>query len=257
MRILIPLLLLCVSMPSWAQRQFDIEVIIFKRAVDAESTTESWPNQLPKIDMENVGSLESESYRRSKGVTLLPSSSFRLNAQEAALNNHAGFKVLKHVAWRQGDRGKSSAPIFRIVGGRDFSDSYQADGRPINGNSNQTFSSDGYSKETVNGPLYELDGRFQIYVQHYLFAETTLDLREPSVREVRFEPTSTEQLADDLGEVDGNVQVGNLAEISPTVTEEKFLKSYRMDQKRRMRSSETHYLDNPLMGMIIQVRRVR
>ncbi|MDF4917276.1 CsiV family protein, partial [Vibrio parahaemolyticus] len=66
-----------------------------------------------------------------------------------------------------------------------------------------------------------------------------------------------EQLADDLGEVDGNVQVGNLAEISPTVTEEKFLKSYRMDQKRRMRSSETHYLDNPLMGMIIQVRRVR
>ncbi|MBO0181007.1 CsiV family protein, partial [Vibrio parahaemolyticus] len=31
----------------------------------------------------------------------------------------------------------------------------------------------------------------------------------------------------------------------------------RMDQKRRMRSSETHYLDNPLMGMIIQVRRVR
>ncbi|NMU46934.1 hypothetical protein HKB10_00925, partial [Vibrio parahaemolyticus] len=108
-------------------------------------------------------------------------------------------------------------------------------GRPINGN--QTFSSDGYSEETVNGPLYELDGRFQIYVQHYLFAETTLDLREPSVREVRFEPTSTEQLADDLGEVDGNVQVGNLAEISPTVTEEKFLKSYRMDQKRRMRSS--------------------
>ncbi len=99
-------------MPSWAQRQFDIEVIIFKRAVDAESTTESWPNQLPKIDMENVGSLESESYRRSKGVTLLPSSSFRLNAQEAALNNHAGFKVLKHVAWRQGDRGKSSAPNF-------------------------------------------------------------------------------------------------------------------------------------------------
>ncbi|WP_229776938.1 CsiV family protein, partial [Alicyclobacillus cellulosilyticus] len=64
MRILIPLLLLCVSMPSWAARQFDIEVIIFKRAVDAESTTESWPNQQPKIDMENVGSLDSEAYRR-------------------------------------------------------------------------------------------------------------------------------------------------------------------------------------------------
>ncbi|HCG6786686.1 peptidoglycan binding protein CsiV [Vibrio parahaemolyticus] len=254
MRILIPLLLLCVSMPSWAARQFDIEVIIFKRAVDAESTTESWPNQLPKIDMENVGSLDSETYRRSKGVTLLPRSSFRLNAQEAALNNHAGFKVLKHVAWRQSDRGKASAPIFRIVGGRDFSGSYNADGSPINGNNN--YSSDGYNEETINGPLYELDGKFQIYVQHYLFAETTLDLREPSVREVRFESKSTDQLNDELGDVDDNVQVGNLAEISPTVTEETFLKSYRLDQKRRMKSSETHYLDNPLMGMIIQVRRV-
>ncbi|MDF5011878.1 peptidoglycan binding protein CsiV [Vibrio parahaemolyticus] len=254
MRILIPLLLLCVSMPSWAARQFDIEVIIFKRAVDAESTTESWPNQLPKIDMKNVGSLDSEAYRRSKGVTLLPRSSFRLNAQEAALNNHAGFKVLKHVAWRQGDRGKASAPIFRIVGGRDFSGSYNADGSPINGNN--SYSSEGYNEETINGPLYELDGKFQIYVQHYLFAETTLDLREPSVREVRFESKSTDQLNDELGDVDGNVQVGNLAEISPTVTEETFLKSYRLDQKRRMKSSETHYLDNPLMGMIIQVRRV-
>ncbi|WP_029842059.1 peptidoglycan binding protein CsiV, partial [Vibrio parahaemolyticus] len=197
---------------------------------------------------------DSEAYRRSKGVTLLPRSSFRLNAQEAALNNHAGFKVLKHVAWRQGDRGKASAPIFRIVGGRDFSGSYNADGSPINGNN--SYSSDGYNEETINGPLYELDGKFQIYVQHYLFAETTLDLREPSIREVRFESKSTDQLNDELGDVDGNVQVGNLAEISPTVTEETFLKSYRLDQKRRMKSSETHYLDNPLMGMIIQVRRV-
>ncbi|MGR5133502.1 peptidoglycan binding protein CsiV [Vibrio alfacsensis] len=256
MRILIPLLLLCVSMPSWAQRQFDIEVIIFKRAVDAESTSESWPNQLPTIEMSNVGSLGSDAYRASKGVTLLPRSSFQLNAQEAALNNHAGFKVLKHVAWRQGDRGKASAPIFRIVGGRDFSSSYNADGSPITGNA-QTLATDGYSEEVISGPLYELDGKIQIYVQHYLFAETTLDLREPSVREVRVEAQPTEQISDEFGQVEGNVQVGNLAEISPTVTQETFLKSYRLDQKRRMRSGETHYLDNPLMGMIIQVRRVQ
>ncbi|MGR5235404.1 peptidoglycan binding protein CsiV [Vibrio alfacsensis] len=256
MRILIPLLLLCVSMPSWAQRQFDIEVIIFKRAVDTESTSESWPNQLPTIEMSNVGSLQSDSYRASKGVTLLPRSSFQLNAQEAALNNHAGFKVLKHVAWRQGDRGKASAPIFRIVGGRDFSGTYNTDGSQINGNT-QVLANDGYSEETIGGPLYELDGKIQIYVQHYLFAETTLDLREPSVREVLIEAQPTEQLTEEFGEVEGNVQVGNLAEISPTVTQETFLKSYRLDQTRRMRSGETHYLDNPLMGMIIQVRRVQ
>lgn len=255
MRILIPLLLLCVSMPSWAQRQFDIEVIIFKRAVDAESTTESWPDQLPRIEMTNVGSLDSDAYRSSKGVSLLPSSSFQLNPQAEALSNHAGFKVLKHVAWRQGDQGQNSAPIFRIVAGRDFSDSYYPDGTPNDG-SNTTFASDGYSESDVNGPLFELDGKLQIYVQHYLFAETMMDLREPGVRQVRIESTPAEQLSDEMGMVEGNVQVGNLAVVSPTVTEEKFLKTYRLDQKRRMRSGETHYFDNPLMGMILQVRRV-
>ena len=242
-------------MPSWAARQFDIEVIIFKRAVNAESTSESWPNELPTIEMSNVGSLQNDAYRKSKGASLLPRSSYRLNAQEAALNNHAGFKVLKHVAWRQGDRGKASAPIFRMVGGRDFSGSYDANGNPIDKMS--SLSNDGYSEESVSDPLYELDGKLQIYVQHYLFAETTIDIREPSVREVHLASQPTEQWAGKFGEVEGNVQAGNLAEVTPTVTEEKFLKSFRMDQKRRMRSGETHYLDNPLMGMIIQVRRAR
>ncbi len=256
MRILIPLLLLCFSMPSWAQRQFDIEVIIFKRAVDAESTSESWPDELPKVEMMNVGSLGSDAYRSAKGVTVLPSSAFRLKPQNAALSNHAGFKVLKHVAWRQGDQGKRSAPVFRITGGKNFSESYYADGTPNDG-SNTTFTSDSYSESNVNSPLYELDGKIQIYVQHYLFAETTMDLREPSVRKVRLESTPAEDLADEMGLIDGNVQIGNLADVSPTVTEEKFLKTYRLDQKRRMRSGETHYLDSPVMGMIIQVRRVK
>ncbi|MEF1310380.1 peptidoglycan binding protein CsiV [Vibrio mytili] len=282
MRILIPLLLLCVSMPTWAQRQFDIELIIFKRVGDAESTSESWSSQLPKIDMTNVGSLDSDAYLSAKGAALLPRSSYQLNAQEAALNSHVGFKVLKHVAWRQGDQGQDSAPIFRIVGGRDFSGSFNADGSNINRPSSTIANADVNATETnetddvyvderdvndsnleetrsegnMSKALYELDGKFQVYVQHYLFADTTLDLREPSVREVRFEATPDEQLDDKLGEVDGNVQVGNLAEISPTVTEEKFLKTYRMEQKRRMRSEEIHYLDSPMMGVIIQVRNV-
>ncbi|GAM76452.1 hypothetical protein JCM19241_3989 [Vibrio ishigakensis] len=54
-----------------------------------------------------------------------------------------------------------------------------------------------------------------------------------------------------------NVQAGNMEEVSPKKEVVTYLKSYRMEQKRRMRSGETHYLDHPLMGMIIQVRRVQ
>ncbi|MDF2153623.1 peptidoglycan binding protein CsiV [Vibrio sp. CAU 1672] len=262
MRILIPLLLLCVSLPSWAQRQFDIEVIIFKRNVDAENTSESWPNHLPAIEMSNVGSLQSDAYLQSKEVTLLPASDYQLNAQKEKLDRHAGFEVLNHIAWRQDDRGRASAPVFRILGGHDYSDQYHADGSEKHG-STAAITDDGFVEQTIDAPLYELDGKLQIYVQHYLFAETTLDLRQPSVREVHIEDQTTTEpitLAEDQinvqEESDSTVQVGHLADIAPTVTEEKFLKSYRMEQKRRMRSGETHYLDNPLMGMIIQVRRV-
>lgn len=252
MKRLIPLLLLFVSLPSLAQRQFDIEVIIFKRAVDAEKVNESWPNTQPKISLERVGSFQDTQYRASKGVKMLPYSEYKLTPQKDKLKQHAGFEVLMHTAWRQGDQGKSSAPVFHIQAGKDFSKQFNADGSEKGA---VTTSTDGFQEETIDKPLYELDGKLQIYVQHYLYAETTLDLKEPSVREVKLQEQQIE-LDSPVSGAESNVQVGNLTEISPTVEVEEFLKSYRMEQKRRMRSTETHYLDHPLLGMVIQVRRV-
>ncbi|WP_194437743.1 peptidoglycan binding protein CsiV [Vibrio fluminensis] len=254
MKKLIPLLLFFVAMPSWAARQFDIEVIIFKRAVDAEQVTESWPNTLPQINMEKAGSFGDSNYRSRKGVQMLPRSSYRLDGQAQKLRNHAGFQVLMHTAWRQGDKGRLSAPTFRITGGKDYSAQFNRDGSPV-GSVNESII-DGVNEQTISGPLYELDGKLQIYVEHYLYADVELDLKEPSVRDVILEDRQVQ--LDDQSTVDANetVQAGLMTEVTPTVHTEEFLKSYRMDQKRRMRSSETHFLDHPLMGMIIQVRRV-
>ncbi|WP_260258719.1 peptidoglycan binding protein CsiV [Vibrio intestinalis] len=252
MKKLIPLLLFFVAMPSWAARQFDIEVIIFKRAVDAEQTTESWPNTLPNIDMTNVGSFSDSNYRSRKGAWMLPHSSYRLTNQAQKLRNHAGFQVLMHKAWRQGDRGRLSAPVFRITGGKDYSAQFNRDGSQ-KGSANESVI-DGVTEQSIPGPLYELDGKFQVYVEHYLYADVELDIKAPSVREVTLE--DREINISDIDNASNTVQSGFMTEITPTVHTEEFLKSYRMDQKRRMRSSETHFLDHPLMGMIIQVRRV-
>jgi hypothetical protein len=102
-------------------------------------------------------------------------------------------------------------------------------------------------------------------VQHYLYAEAQLDLRSPSTKEVivtdsvtatePMEPSADNSVA--TGTEDSNVIAGNLQAIEPQREVQTFIKDYRFDQKRRMRSSETHYLDHPLMGMIIQVRRVQ
>ena len=96
----------------------------------------------------------------------------------------------------------------------------------------------------------------QVYVEHYLYADVKLDLKAPSVRDVTFEAKPLEFTPTDDTVAEDTVQVGLMEDVTPTVHTEEFLKSYRMDQKRRMRSTETHFLDHPLLGMIIQVRRV-
>ncbi|GLT18238.1 hypothetical protein GCM10007938_20160 [Vibrio zhanjiangensis] len=255
MKKLIPLLLLVVAMPSWAQRQFDIEVIIFKRVLNLEQTSESWPDSLPELSIDNAGYLSDSNYRSRKGVTLLPASSYKLNSQVQKLQSHAGFKVLSHMAWRQGDGNRYRAPTFRIKAGSDLSGQFNNDGSPKQPNMG-TEVIDGVTEENIAKPLYELDGKLQIYVEHYLYADVQLDLRAPSTREVKLEDNPL--VLANLNDLEGSdtVQAGLMEDIAPSVHSEQFLKRYRMDQKRRMRSTETHFLDHPLLGVIIQVRRV-
>lgn len=255
MKKLIPLLLMLVAMPSLAQRQFDIEVIIFKRAVDAEQTAESWPMTQPQIDLERAGSFSDASYRSKKGVQMLPYSAYELTEEAAELKKHAGFEVLMHKAWRQGDQGRFGAPTFHIQAGRDFSNRFNADGSMI-GSETKDQALEGITEESIPKPLYQLDGKLQIYVEHYLYADVELDLKAPSVREVTLETADQTELNQELSDQEQVVQVGLMEDVTPTVHKQEFLKSYRFDQKRRMRSTETHYLDHPLMGVIVQVRRV-
>lgn len=252
MKKLVFLLLFIIALPSFAaERQFDIELIVFKRSVDPEKLSESWPSALPPIDFTNVGAFENSEYRQRKGVSIRGYDEYQLLNQVERLKKHAGFQVLMHKVWRQGDNGKASAPKFRIRAGKDYSKSYNPDGsQKITFTDN---SAGAIQEQTIDNPLYELDGELQVYVQHYLFLETTLDLKAPGVREVFLEDKKLDLTE---AETDNNVQFGDLKEVSPTIQEERFLKSYRMEQKRRIRSSETHYLDHPLMGIIVQIRRV-
>jgi hypothetical protein len=135
-------------------------------------------------------------------------------------------------------------------------DAFSETGISENGIANDT-ELRGVKEKTIDNPLYELDGKLQVYVQHYLFLESELDLKSPSVREVVLEDKELDLPTEPGTENDTTVQFGNLESVSPTIQVEKFLKSYRMKQKRRMRSSETHYLDHPLMGIVIQVRKVK
>ncbi|MBD1576774.1 MULTISPECIES: peptidoglycan binding protein CsiV [Vibrio] len=254
MKKLILLLLVFVSVPTFA-RSFDIEVIIFKRNVEPSQVNEAWPSSIEPIDFDRSFSYRDKKMMSSNGAFLLPSGYYRLNKQYQALDRHAGFKPLVHVAWRQTDRGPSRAPIFHIQAGQDFSGTFANDGRSLSQIKDE--SPDGTVPPALaKGPVNELDGTMQVYVQHYLYVKTNLDLKIPGQHEVVLQDAVTDTASDDNDD-DAEVQVGNLEPIKPKTEVKDFLNSYRMQQKRQMRSGETHYLDNPYLGMIIKVSKAR
>ncbi|MHA2937929.1 peptidoglycan binding protein CsiV [Vibrio sp. RC27] len=270
MKILVSLLMLVIAMPTWA-RQFDVEVIIFKRNVNAETTGESWPDSVEPISYSNSGSLQSSSFKSSHGVSLLPRSMYQLSSAKQRLDNQQEFQVLLHTAWRQGDRGASRAPIFHFSAGKNYASLYNPDGSEI-----------ALTELPSTDSLLEFEGNLQIYVQHYLFANAEFDLRAPAMRKVELEESdldmpvpdidegidlnigtvSTDITSIDVPSVDiANVDTDEIAldgidSLQDNFESEPFLKTYRLNQKRKMKSEEIHYFDHPLMGMVIQVRKV-
>ncbi|MGF1700750.1 peptidoglycan binding protein CsiV [Photobacterium makurazakiensis] len=280
MKKLIYLLLLAISWPSFAARQFDIEVIMFKRNIAPEQVNESWPDQQKPINLKGTISFGDSARLKAKGISLMSPSDYQLNPQYSKLKGHAGFTPLAHFGWRQGDLSRAAAPKFYLTAGKDFSDKYLPDGtskaeqqrRDIeagtdgivitadNQPSTTSFDEEELGSDTQNlneaqdKPLYELEGMIRVYVQHYLFTDINVDLREPGRREVIVGTESLENIDPLLA--DNNVQVGHLQAVNNKVEVEEYLKSYRFDQQRQMRSGETHYIDHPLMGMVIQIRRI-
>ncbi|MGF1723253.1 peptidoglycan binding protein CsiV [Photobacterium nomapromontoriensis] len=278
MKKLIYLLLIAVSWPSLAARQFDIEVLLFKRNIAPEQVNESWPDQLTPIDLTGTIDFGDTAQLKARGIRPMSPSQFQLNPQYDKLKQHAGFTPLAHFGWRQGDLSRAAAPTIHITAGKDFSAQYLPDGTsrssmPLAGtethtDTGMTITTDNPSANDTNtgavtdtgaispsSPLYELDGTMKVYVQHYLFTDATFDLREPDRREIIVGAEPIDTGINPLV-TESNVQVGHLQEVKKKVDVEEFLKSYRFNQQRKMRSSETHYLDHPLMGMVIQIRRI-
>ncbi len=244
MKKLILFLLVFVSLPTFA-RSFDVEVIIFKRNVEPSQVNEAWPQDLEPINYDRAFSYRDSAAMSEHRASLLPSGYYRLNNQYQALDRHAGFKPLVHVTWRQNDRGERTSPVLHIQAGQDFSGKYAPDGRSL-----KEIAADGTPTSIEKSPLYELEGTIQVYVQHYLYLKTNLNLRVPGKNEVVLKDSVIEPSSEDEGD---EVQVGNLEPIKPKVEVQDFLNSYRMQQKRQIRSGEIHYLDNPFLGVIIRI----
>ena len=112
--------------------------------------------------------------------------------------------------------------------------------------------------------VWQLDGNIQIYVERYLHLQTDLELRIPGKEELQLGAIETNLAADKLlsslqkePERGFGWQLGDDfltdGEQQTTVIRD-VLNHYLMQQSRRIRSNEIHYIDHPLFGLLIQIR---
>ncbi len=244
-------------MPSMAERLYNVEIIVFKRNITPDNANEHGAEKQPDIDFSNAILANNASALAKKGLKKLSLHQLTLTNEYNRLKNHAGYTPLLHLGWRQDDRSRAQLPKLIFQAGENFNQEFDSDGNQLAEN-----------ELTQEAILFELDGYIRLYVQHYLFIETDLVLRVPSerkilaaVEEMPFELNHSAfesvEVNGDNGAPDENADLYNTGATSlePRYQVEKYLLPYSFKHKRRIRSGEIHYLDHPLMGLIIKVTK--
>lgn len=185
--------------------------------------------------------------------TLLPNTELQLLSTAKKIASQRDFRLLFHGAWRQLISPRDQAKSIVITGGDKFDDHYELEGT---------------IKLGVERYLHiDTDLWLNTFISNIGLSETPWQLLpkrpnpEPSVMELKksyvegvgrlyssannASPPSTAFINPKKIATDALTELfGNQFSVERTVT---------LRQKRRMRSNELHYLDHPLMGILVKI----
>lgn len=224
---------------------------------------------------------------RGHRLQRLDSSHLELVEQRERLEKHELFEPLMHVVWRMPIQNKQKALPIHLFAGKNYAiemfDKQQieevnstADTATISTVSSASLSTESSSalttesepkldvlaaleKDNTLQDQFEIDGNFLIYVERYLFIDSQLIVRTEtnkavntdSIQQVETQTVSDTQISSAAVQTFNQQPVEQEAiETEVVVTETLF------DQSRRLRSEEIHYLDHPLFGIIVQIRKI-
>jgi hypothetical protein len=142
----------------------------------------------------------------------------------AILHRSPRYQVIMHLVWRQSMPPRALARPLHIHGGTDFSSQFPASTAGVNISNSIGVS----EQEQLSPPLEQVDGTVTFFVGRYLHIHTDLIYRQPAV--------ISERHAE-------NDQIRN----------SNILVDYLVRNDRKMRSEELHYLDHPLLGILVQI----
>ncbi|QHJ10676.1 hypothetical protein FX988_00896 [Paraglaciecola mesophila] len=242
---------------------------------------ETQPTHIPRV-------IDGVEWPGRQSPYLLPKASLELTKLEEHIRWQKDLTPLLHVVWRQPVVfGKDKAQPFKLIAGENYASAYAQDGKrkvetapktiedprfldaqqhtdapklelandalfaQINAaitssepakiiDFNQSEGAGGVASidaedfmHVAENPLWQVEGDFKVYLENlgrtpYLHIDSDLDFRAPITLRLP-------------GETD--------------VAPNNFLQSFHFDQLRRVISTQLHYFDHPLFGMVVQIRR--
>jgi hypothetical protein len=222
-------------------RYYDFEIIIFESLSESGKISEAWKNDVVIEAPENTielgkpfkGNMPKE-YRSKHSYRLLPRKSYRLTEEAKYLSEKHGYRILLHTAWRQpGMDSETSIPIHLY---REFIVTQNTPRPPSTTDpaSGEIIPAD--PAVTTEQKKAILDGYLKVVLSRYLHAN--FDLVYKTGIPLSSTPVMARPVSD--GDDDNSTQLNQ-----PLTT------SYHLTQTRKMRSKEVHYIDHPVLGILI------
>ena len=211
---IIVLLLLFNAWPAAFAKDYIVEMIFFADASGASAGSLHISTQPIIPDLQ--GSIILNDSAVNYGFIPYPSDALRLTNEAAALSKTGRYRVLKHIAWLQPGLAREEAIPVRIHAGKNYRNEFKE----------RSFAQADFSdrKSPKNHPVNELDGTIKVVLGRYLHVYTDLAYRKPYT-------VSANALGRD-----------------------RVLADFAIKTHRKMRSKQLHYLDHPLLGILVEIR---
>jgi hypothetical protein len=281
-------LLLALGLPQAAQAQtagappaatenrwYDVELLIFKYSNPEEFTSENWPERWSLPDTANTVDIDNIDTQYRTDFQKLETSSF--GEMQGKLDKSVRYEVLNYSAWRQRGLNSEQAVGVHIRAGRRYQSS-----APVAAGAEFGLFEEGFVEQDLlpevtirryteteaktGNLIYELEGDVKIVLSRYLHVYTDLLLLEPvtltpateqrpgnATAGVR-DPRAAYSIAWAPQEPQTSAANGDAVSENNGVLET--LHGFNIKDHRRMRSGELHYIDHPLLGILIQVKPV-
>ncbi|MDY6979166.1 MAG: CsiV family protein [Pseudomonadota bacterium] len=210
-------------------RYYDVELIIFENLAPANRQSENWPTSVERGLPESEVVIElnrpypgplPENYNPAYTFKALPRDQYRLSKEIEKIEESPSRRVLLHRAWRQ--PGMSWEEALNVHLSRKIP-AGSASGQQADANQTDSQNAD------QQGEPGELEAYIKVILSRYLHVDANV----------------TFQTRPQTGRFDFYIEESE----EPVV--------YQLKQlRRRIRSTELHYLDHPVLGMLIVMHPV-